>query len=77
MSELQVTLPLSFLITVKDMMDEQRRFFELSKAAKARRTPEIWKQRKQALDNSRQLESLVYARLEAELDKFNQTPIRK
>ncbi|WP_375585946.1 hypothetical protein [Cyclobacterium xiamenense] len=61
---MNVTVDLSFLIAVKDMREEQRRFFELTKEAKAKKLPKLWSLRKSCLDSSRQMEALVDIRLE-------------
>ncbi|MBD3630493.1 hypothetical protein [Cyclobacterium sp.] len=66
---MNITVDLSFLIAVKDMREEQRRFFQLTKEAKAKKLPKLWAQRKNCLDSSRQLEALVDIRLEQYLEK--------
>lgn len=59
-----ITVELSFFRMVKDMLEEQSRFFELSKEAKKSGTPAVWAKRKEALDQSKQLESLVRMHLD-------------
>ena len=68
---MKVIVDTSFLIAVKDMREEQARFFALSKQAKAmgKANPKLWSERKACLDASRQMESLVDARLNHYLNK--------
>ena len=68
---MKVIVDTSFLIAVKDMREEQTRFFALSKQAKAmgKANPKLWSERKACLDASRQMESLVDARLSHYLNK--------
>ncbi|GAB2994083.1 hypothetical protein GCM10027284_09120 [Cyclobacterium sediminis] len=67
---MKITVDTSFLIAVKDMREEQTRFFALSKQAKAmgKANPKLWSERKACLDASRQMESLVDARLNGYLN---------
>lgn len=59
-----ITVEISFFRMVKDMLEEQSRFFELSKEAKKTNSPAVWAKRKEALDQSKQLESVVKQHLD-------------
>jgi hypothetical protein len=62
---MNIIVELSFLIATKDMREEQKRFYQLTLEAKKKRLPELWKLRKECLENCRQMESLVDSRLES------------
>lgn len=64
---MNIVVDLSFLIALKDMREEQKRFFKLMQEAKSKKLPDLWKRRKECLDNCRQLESFVDSRLESTL----------
>lgn len=66
---MNITVDLSFLIALKDMREEQGRFFALTKEAKAKKLPKLWAQRKACLDSSRQMEALVDIRLDQYLNR--------
>jgi hypothetical protein len=65
---MNITVEISFLTAIKDMRDEQKRFFKLTQEAKLKKLPKLWQQRKECLENCRQLESLVDSRIEKTLN---------
>lgn len=54
-----VTVDKSLFILIKDMRDEQKKFFELTKKAMATKAPNLWKERKECLSSCKQLESYL------------------
>lgn len=59
-----VTVEKSLFVLIKDMRDEQKRFFKLTKEAMAKKTPASWKDRKECLDSCKQLESYLDTHVE-------------
>lgn len=59
-----VTVEKSLFVLIKDMRDEQKRFFELSKKAMAKKAPALWQERRECLASCKQLESYLDQHIE-------------
>ncbi len=59
-----VTVEKSLFVLIKDMRDEQKRFFKLTKEAMAKKAPSLWKERKECLESCKQLESYLDSHVE-------------
>lgn len=59
-----VTVEKSLFVLIKDMRDEQKRFFKLTKEAMAKKAPSLWKERKECLESCKQLESYLDTHVE-------------
>jgi hypothetical protein len=54
-----VTVDISLIKMVSDMLDEQERFFQLTAKAKKSGIPQLWNDRKESLANCKALEAEV------------------
>lgn len=54
-----VTVDKSIFVLIKEMRDEQKKFFKITKEAAAKKLPALWAERKKCLDSCRQLESYL------------------
>lgn len=54
-----VTVHISLIKMVNDMMEEQQRFFELTAKAKKSGIPQLWNERKECLANCKAMEAEV------------------
>lgn len=68
-----VSVDISFIKMVKDMLDEQQRFFELTAKAKTSGIPQLWNERKECLANCKTLESQVKKHCENILNGYGMT----